>query len=69
MLNRLSYCNASVPSAPIQTAAQENKYNRNEKEDMKKAIEFLYEFAEKLRELHPNCTDMIENMLVRARPF
>jgi hypothetical protein len=38
-------------------------YERNEKEDMKKAIEFLYEFKEKLSELHPTCLNAIEHML------
>lgn len=38
-------------------------YDRDEKEDMKKAIELLYQFKQSLSELHPNCLNLIEGML------
>lgn len=41
----------------------ESRYSRNEKDDMKKAIELLYEFKRGLDELHPNCTTLMEQML------
>jgi hypothetical protein len=42
---------------------KENRYKRNEKEDIKLAIEHLYEFKKKLEELHPKATDVIEKLL------
>lgn len=66
MLNRITtHGNCPIPMPTNEVSSQQTKYNRNEKDDMKKAIELLYEFTEKLRELHPNCIDMIENMLQR----
>jgi len=44
-----------------------NPYNRNEKDDMKIAIDALYEFRKKLSELHPTCIELIENMLQHRR--
>lgn len=44
-----------------------DRYQRNEKEDMKRAIELLYEFNDKIRELHPACLTVVENMLQRPR--
>jgi hypothetical protein len=49
----------SIPSMPpIPTG-----YKRDEKEDMKTAIDALYEFKRKLNELHPVCVDLINSML------
>lgn len=45
----------------------EDKWKRNEIEDMKKGIEYVYEFRQKLFELHPVVIDAIENMLQRPR--
>lgn len=45
----------------------EDKWQRNEMEDVKKAIEYLYEFREKLSNLHPIVFDVIENMVQRPR--
>lgn len=44
-----------------------NNWKRNEREDMKLAIEYLYEFKKKLSDLHPNCLSLIENMLQHRR--
>ena len=51
--------------API--SVNENKYSRNEMQDVIKAIEYLYEFKEKLNKLHPCVIDIIENLLQRQR--
>lgn len=50
----------SMPRVP-------SRYERNEIEDMKIAIGYLYEFKKKLDELHPACIDAIDNMLQRPR--
>ena len=44
-----------------------DKWVRNQKEDMKKAMDYLYEFREKLDELHPECVIIIESMLQQRR--
>lgn len=53
----------SMPLIP----SQPSRYSRNEKDDIKTAIDALYEFKRKLDELHPTATDLIENMLQRPR--
>lgn len=40
-----------------------DRWKRNEKEDLKDAIDALYEFKKKLDKLHPNCTDIISKLL------
>jgi hypothetical protein len=45
----------------------EDKWQRNEMEDMKRAIELLYEFREKLFKLHPVAFEAIDQMLQRPR--
>lgn len=42
-------------------------YSRNEKEDMKLAMEYLYDFNEKLNKLHPMCKDLIHHVLQDRR--
>lgn len=42
-------------------------WERDEVEDMKKGIEYLYEFKEKLSKLHPLVLESIENLLQRPR--
>lgn len=64
MLNRM--CNESLmSSAPV--SPNPNRWERNEKDDMKTAIEYLFDFKDKLSKLHPTAIDMIENMLQRHR--
>jgi hypothetical protein len=65
MLNSLGTQKYYADMASSVTTAQqtENKYTRNEESDMQKAIGYLYDFKKKLDELHPNCTNLIENML------
>lgn len=52
--------------APMKSHS-EDRWQRNEIEDMKKGIEYLYEFREKICKLHPVILDVIENMLQRPR--
>jgi hypothetical protein len=66
MLNRIAQMPLSPSCAP-QPMHSEDKWQRNEIEDMKKGIEFLYEFKEKLSKLHPIVSDAIETMLQRPR--
>jgi len=43
------------------------RYTRNEKDDLKVAIDALYEFKRKLDDLHPNVERCISNMLQERR--
>ncbi len=54
-------------SNDIHPAQQPSRYSRNEKDDIKIAIDALYDFKKKLDELHPACVDIIENMMQRPR--
>ncbi len=66
MLGRIG--NQMMTSCEIASPSQEpNRYIRNELDDMKKGIEYLYEFKEKLLKLHPAVQDSIEHMLQRIR--
>lgn len=64
MLNRIGHqLNSCAPSPSL----VDDKWARNEAEDMKKGIEYLYEFKEKLLKLHPVVMDAIEVLLQRPR--
>lgn len=68
MLHRLN--NAPLEcSAPVSPSEfmQKSRHQRDEMQDMQKAIEYLYDFKKKLSDLHPACVDMIENLLQRPR--
>jgi hypothetical protein len=67
MLSNIQYSMPSIPAA--QTTDCNGRFSRNEKEDMQKAIEYLYDFKRKLDELHPNCLSLIEGMLQRVRHY
>ena len=71
MLNSLQGISPQVAMNSVCAPAYplESKYNRNEMEDMKKAIEYLYEFKKKLDELHPHCITMMENLLQSKNRF
>ena len=43
--------------------AYEGRYDRDEKEDLKTAIDYLYEFKKKLTLIHPEVLGKIERML------
>lgn len=62
MLHRIN-CPGNQASIGIAEAALHNPYKRDEKEDLKTAIDALYEFKRKLNELHPVCVDVINAML------
>jgi len=66
MLQMLSMPVCQPSQEPLMAHAP-NLYERSEKEDMKKAIELLYDFRKSLGELHPNCITLIENMLQHRR--
>jgi hypothetical protein len=61
--------NINSMSFPVQETSKSsnNNYERNEKEDMKLAMEYLYEFNEKLNKLHPMCKDLIHHVLQDRR--
>lgn len=61
MFNRIGNCTNQAEIRPI--SMHEDRYARNELEDMKKGLEYLYEFKEKISKLHPVVLDAIENML------
>lgn len=63
MLHRIHIA-AEVPmqNQPISESSN-GKYNRNAKDDMKKAVELLFEFKENLDKLHPTCIELISAML------
>lgn len=58
-----------MPTEAPRLVNEENKWARNEKDDMKKAIELLYDFKKSLGDLHPNCLNLIENMLQHPRRY
>lgn len=60
--NNVNECRPSI-------AREESKssYERNEKDDLKIAIDALYEFKNKLSALHPTVIDVVDNMLQRPR--
>lgn len=65
MLQSLSIPSPMMSSCDVQkpSSFQDNLWSRNEKDDMKEAIDLLYSFKEKLGKLHPNCINLIEQML------
>lgn len=65
MLSRLNP-NQLQCTAP-QPLSIDDRWTRNECEDLKTAIEHLYAFREKLSKLHPVVLDAIENMMQRPR--
>lgn len=67
MLNRM--CQQPLMSAQTIPSSLnvEERWTRNEQEDVKKAIEHLYEFKEKLSKLHPVAQQVIEDLVQRPR--
>lgn len=60
MLSQLSATQCEpVPMTPL----PDNRWSRDQKEDMKTAIDLLYKFKQDLDKLHPECTNIIEKML------
>jgi len=56
---RLNDC-VSVP-------CRDDRYDRNEQEDFKLAIDYIYELKAKLNKLHPSILDKVEMMLQRPK--
>lgn len=54
---------SSINCETVGQICREPRYDRNEKEDLKLALDYLWEFKEKLNKLHPNVTYTIERML------
>jgi hypothetical protein len=65
MLGRIG--NQVCQSEMRPSSLHEDRYARNEKEDLKTGIDYLYEFREKLNKLHPFVIDLIDQMLQRPR--
>ncbi len=65
----LSQMNPNPPMAlnaayqGIEKSVSDDKWGRSEQEDVKEAIDLLYDFRKKLDKLHPRVKDLIENML------
>lgn len=53
---RMNQCDAMMPQP-------EPRFSRDLKEDMKSAMDLLFQFKQGLEQLHPDCTRMIEKLL------
>lgn len=63
----LSGLNCSPQRAECSAPRMDDRYDRNEQEDLKLAIDYLYEFKAKLNKLHPSVLDKVELMLQHRR--
>ena len=64
MLRQIQNATAEIYSkSPSVPDHLQDRWRRNEKEDLKTAIDYLYEFKKKIDELHPSCLDIIHKML------
>ncbi len=54
---------SSMNCGQVNTICREPKYDRNEKDDLKLGLDYLWEFKEKLNNLHPNVLYTIEKLL------
>ncbi len=64
MLRQMQMNQPCMATESINVPYQEkSKYSRCEKDDLKVAIDALYEFRKKLDELHPSVIDIIEKLL------
>lgn len=66
MLGRIGQTPVMPCEAP-RLAHEPKQWERNEQENIKKAIEYLYEFRDKLSKLHPVAMETIEMLLQRPR--
>jgi hypothetical protein len=60
---------ASMRPTLAQNVCSDDRYERNEQEDLKLAIDHLYEFRAKLNKLHPAVLDKVEMMLQHNRRY
>jgi hypothetical protein len=63
MLRIINAGSVTAQTANSSDIARNERWNRNEQEDLKSAIDALYEFRRKLENLHPNCIDLVNTML------
>lgn len=66
MLRRINQ-SVCMPYEAPRPAEGEDRWQRNEREDIKAAIDCLYEFREKLAKLHPMAMEIIEEMMQRPK--
>lgn len=57
-------CQSSAPSIPMPELRCDDRYARNMEDDMKEAIALLFKLKASLDKLHPECTRMIEKMMI-----
>lgn len=62
-----SYC--FNQNEPIPQPSGQVNYQRNLKDDLKTALDLLFEFKEKIDKLHPNTKEIIEQMLQKRSHF
>lgn len=68
MLNRLVDRGVSMQTDAIpHVKSAPSRYDRNARDDFPKAIEYLYEFVDKLQKLHPDCAEIIEHILQKQK--
>ena len=58
-----------MPCESPRLAQPEDKWNRDEKEDFKLAIEAMYEFKKKLQDLHPMVIEFIDQILQKPNRY
>jgi|KBSMisStandDraft_5_1062788.scaffolds.fasta_scaffold2511203_2 hypothetical protein len=63
----LRQINCTQGIAEVRPPSSPSTWERNEKEDMKLAMDYLYEFKEKLSKLHPFCVETVHNLLQERR--
>ena len=66
MLGRIGYAGEAQACLPKEFASND-KYNRDEKEDLKTGIDLLFKFKHELDKLHPKTLDYIDQLLQRPR--
>jgi len=63
MLSSLNCFSSAQRCETVNTPMRDDRYDRNEQEDLKLAIDHLYEFKAKLNKLHPGVMNKVEDML------
>lgn len=67
--NTPQFLNDCVPQPSMAKIAVEGRYSRNLKDDMKKAMDLLFQFNADLAELHPDCQHIVERMLAGGNGY
>lgn len=63
MLDFMSCQNQAIPMLNEARVMEETRYKRNQKEDLKLGIDYVFELNEKLNTLHPEAKNIIQRML------